>query len=168
MFHKSKRRGTPPAASDLPAVICSHPVLRVNKRTLNRATRPNIEGVDPSTVRINYFKTSEADTIMMDNAITQTAQAAATGSGPFCIYSVATNNCSSFTLAGLLWGNAITSGQAKGLSYWQSTDPNALFGALSGMSLFNIDEFDLMQLQNPPPACVSTDDGLGNTSSTCY
>jgi RHS repeat-associated protein len=127
-----------------------------------------IEGVDPSTVRINYFKTSEADTIMMDNAITQTAQAAATGSGPFCLYSVASNNCSSFTLAGLLWGNAITSAQAKGLSSWQSTDPNALFGGLSGLSLFNIDEFDLMQLQNPPRACVSTDDGLGNTSSTCY
>ena len=113
-----------------------------------------IEGVDPSTVKINYFKTSEADTVMMDNALTQTAQAAATGSGPFCVYSVATNNCGNFTLAGLLWGNAITSTQAKSLSLLQSTDPNALFGGLQGFSFFNI---DFSQIENPP-ACVSTDD----------
>ena len=126
-----------------------------------------IEGVDPSTVRINYFKTSEADTVMMDNSITQTAQAAATGSGPFCLYSLATNNCSSFTIAGLLWGNAITSVQSSGLSRFQSTDPNALFFGLQGFSLFSIDEFDLMQLQNPPrPVCQQTTD-WANTQTSC-
>ena len=29
------------------------------------------------------------------------------------------------------------------------------------------DEFDLMQLQQPQQACVTTDDGLGNVTTTC-
>jgi RHS repeat-associated protein len=78
-----------------------------------------IEGVSPTTVRLNYFKTSDAETAALNQWMQQ--QHSAPGKYKFC-----TKNCANFTANGLVAGHAITQSQANKLSI----DPNRMFGQL--------------------------------------
>jgi len=82
-----------------------------------------IEGVDASTVQINYFKTSDADASLLDTWIAQQHQAASTSNR----YRFCSSNCAKFTLNGLVAGKAITPAQTAGIS----VVPNALFFQLA-------------------------------------
>jgi hypothetical protein len=78
-----------------------------------------IENISPSTVRINYFKTTPHETANLNAWIAQ--QKANAGNYKFC-----TRNCANFTARGLVAGGALTQSQANKLSI----DPNAMFGQL--------------------------------------
>ena len=75
-----------------------------------------IENVSPSTVRINYFKTTPQETANLNAWIDQ--QKANTGR-----YKLCTRNCANFTARGLVAGGALTQSQANKLSI----DPNLMF-----------------------------------------
>lgn len=77
---------------------------------------------DPGTVRMNYFKTSDADTAALDAWIQRMQEASNHGKAPF--YDVAGQNCAAFCIAGLVQANAI---QNKNISLI----PNRLFNLLS-------------------------------------
>jgi RHS repeat-associated protein len=78
------------------------------------------ENVDPSTVRINYFKTTPQETAQLNVWIAQ--QKAKPGRYRFC-----STNCANFTKQALLIGGAITRSQANGLSI----EPNEMFFQLA-------------------------------------
>jgi RHS repeat-associated protein len=81
--------------------------------------------VDPSTVRMNYFKTSAADTLRLHNWI---AAVRARKAPPYAFCT--SSNCAGFTVSGLLAGRAIGLFTASQLSIV----PNILFLELSGLS----------------------------------
>jgi RHS repeat-associated protein len=87
-----------------------------------------IEGQDPSTVRMNYFKTSETETMALDAWIQRNK--AASDRRQAASYDVTRQNCATFCIAGLIQGNAI---ENKGLSL----TPNILFELLSLRSVEN-------------------------------
>ncbi len=86
------------------------------------------EHQDPSTVRMNYFKTSEADTLALDAWIKRIKDASNRRQAP--TYDVTRQNCATFCIVGLIQGNAI---QNRGISLI----PNRLFDLLSGVSTEN-------------------------------
>jgi len=77
------------------------------------------ETVNPSTVRINYFKTTPQETANLNAWIAQ--QKANPGKYKFC-----TRNCANFTARGSVAGGALTQSQANKLSI----DPNSMFNQL--------------------------------------
>lgn len=83
-----------------------------------------IEGQPASTVGFNYFKTSEADSIALDNWM----QEWKTHQAPD--YNVTNQNCATFCIAGLIQGHAI---ENKNISII----PNRLFTLLSGLATEN-------------------------------
>ena len=87
-----------------------------------------IEGEASSTVGLNYFKTSEADSIALDNWMQQMKEASDKGRAPN--YQVNSQNCATFCIAGLLNTHAV---QNKGLSII----PNRLYMILAGLSAEN-------------------------------
>jgi RHS repeat-associated protein len=87
-----------------------------------------IEGQASNTVGFNYFKTSEADSIALDNWMQQMKEASDRGKAPD--YRVNSQNCATFCIAGLLNAHAV---QNKGLSII----PNRLFMILAGLSAEN-------------------------------
>jgi RHS repeat-associated protein len=115
-----------------------------------------IENVDPSTVRLNYFQTSEADTVQLKAWVTQQQQAAAGGTGAFCWYNVLMNNCADFTTIGLFEGGALSLSQINKLGFPR---PNSLFQQLRQ---FENDEFELMDIQKQK-ACVDIGGPGGQT-----
>jgi RHS repeat-associated protein len=78
-----------------------------------------IENVSPTTVRLNYFKTSDVETAALNTWMQQQHDAA--GKYKFC-----TRNCANFTVQGLLAGHALNQSQASTLS----NHPNTLFEQL--------------------------------------
>ena len=78
-----------------------------------------IENVSPSTVRINYFKTTPQETANLNAWIAQ--QKANAGR-----YNLCSRNCANFTARGLVAGGALTQPQANKLSI----DPNSMFQQL--------------------------------------
>lgn len=71
-------------------------------------------GIDTNNVRINYFPTSEADTIQLKNWMQQQHQSP----GKYRVIAVrGRQNCAVFCERGLVAGNAITAKQASGLSF---------------------------------------------------
>ena len=86
------------------------------------------EGQDPSTVRMNYFKTSEADTLALDAWIKRMKDASDRRQAPY--YDVTRQNCATFCIAGLIQGNAIENRNI-------SIIPNRLFDLLSLISTEN-------------------------------
>jgi hypothetical protein len=78
-----------------------------------------IEKAPASTVRLNYFKTSDAETAQLKQWMQQQHDAAGR-------YKLCTRNCANFTVQGLLAGHALTQGQASNLS----NHPNTLFQQL--------------------------------------
>ena len=115
-----------------------------------------IEGQDPSTVRMNYFKTSETDTIALDDWIQRNKEASDRGNAPG--YDVSRQNCTVFCVAGLIQGNAI---QNRSISLI----PNRLFDLLFSRATENYVEGRRTQPREPK-GCVSTSDGFGNKSGT--
>jgi RHS repeat-associated protein len=86
------------------------------------------EGVDPSTVGIDYFKTSDSETANLDQYI-QTRQAAS-NAGKIPNYNVIGNNCANYAMGGLVAGGAVDAWRTNFLSFI----PNTLFDQLSGLS----------------------------------
>jgi RHS repeat-associated protein len=87
-----------------------------------------VEGQATNTVGLNYFKTSEADSIALDNWMKQMKEASDRLRAPD--YRVNSQNCATFCIAGLLNAHAV---QNQGLSII----PNRLFRILSGLSAEN-------------------------------
>jgi RHS repeat-associated protein len=87
-----------------------------------------IEGQDPNTVRMNYFKTSEADTAALTAWIGRIKAASDAGKAPY--YDVSSQNCATFCRAGLIQGNAIRNGN-------HSNRPNSLFDELTAIATEN-------------------------------
>jgi RHS repeat-associated protein len=81
------------------------------------------EGVNPSTVRLNYFKTSESETAALDEYIKQ--KQAKPGR-----YGVCDRNCATFTMGGLMSAGVLQRWQANFISI----DPNSMFKDLSGLA----------------------------------
>jgi len=79
------------------------------------------EGQDPATVRMNYFKTTEAETIALDEMIRRNREASGRGQAPE--YDVTQRNCATFCIAGL-----VQSGVVDGTHL--SLIPNRLFELL--------------------------------------
>lgn len=118
----------------------------------------SIEGVDPNTVSLNYFKTSEADTQTLKSWVAQQRNLVnnlGSGSG-LCWYNVAFSNCADFTVAGLFKGNALSQSQVGSLS--MGFRPNSLYNELRP---FENDEFNLIEPQLKQHWCVSAG---GNTT----
>jgi len=81
------------------------------------------EGVDSKTVRMNYFRTSEAETMALDGWIRQQKKSPGR-------YELCARNCAVFSVRGLEAGGAISPAQARGLSI----DPNLLFWQLGNLA----------------------------------
>jgi hypothetical protein len=121
-----------------------------------------IEKVDPKTVRLNYFQTSEMDTQVLKAWVEQQQRTTAAGTGFFCWYNVAFNNCADFTVAGLFVGKALSQQQVDSLS--MGFRPNSLFNELTA---FQNDEFDLMQIRKQK-FCVTVQDNDGPETTCTY
>jgi RHS repeat-associated protein len=89
------------------------------------------EGQDPSTVRMNYFKTSEADTAALDAWIRRMKDASDAGIAPW--YYANSQNCATFTIAGLIQADAIQNRNV-------SLVPNRLFELLSLLAMQNYEQ----------------------------
>jgi RHS repeat-associated protein len=74
------------------------------------ATSGPEKGQDPSSIRLNYFKTTDAETANLDQWIQQQQDASNRGQSPR--YNVLTNNCTMFCQRGLVAGSAMTQSQA--------------------------------------------------------
>jgi RHS repeat-associated protein len=109
----------------------------------------SIEGVDPATVRVNYFQTGSADTAALNSWINQQQVSARNGTGQYCGYAVAGNNCATFTEQALVAGRAITARQARRLSII----PNSLYGQLFNLANLSFDL--LMHHLNQSRACTT-------------
>ena len=83
-----------------------------------------IEGQNPISVGFNYFKTSEADSIALDNWMQEWKNRQIPD------YQVNTQNCAAFCIAGLIRGGAIGTENLG----WGATIPNRLFMILSGFA----------------------------------
>jgi RHS repeat-associated protein len=87
-------------------------------------------GVDPNTIRVNYFQTSDTDTVALKNWMREQQEAAQRGQGPFAKYRVwGSQNCATFCVRGLVAGNAITNAAASNMSIV----PNGLHWELLGL-----------------------------------
>jgi RHS repeat-associated protein len=84
-----------------------------------------IEGQDPSTVRLNYFKTSSADTATVNAWIARIKAASDAGKAPD--YDVSSQNCATFCRAGLIQGGAIRNGKFSNI-------PNVFFNELRALA----------------------------------
>jgi RHS repeat-associated protein len=98
---------------------------------------------DPSTVRMNFFITSELDTELADAWIQRIKEASDRGRAPWYFFN--SQNCATFTIAGLIQGGAISPNQKISIM------PNHLFDLLSLISTE-----DESQGQRTPTPHVST------------
>ena len=115
------------------------------------------EGTDPNSVRMNYFKTSDADTLALDQWIKRIKDASDQRRAPG--YDVTRQNCASFCIVGLLQANAI---QNKNISLV----PNRLFDLLSGVASANYSNGRVEKIKQPK-ACVETDAPGGGREKVC-
>lgn len=86
------------------------------------------ENVDPSTVGIAYFKTSEAETQMLDQYIQQ--KQADSDAGKIPNYCVKGNNCADYAIQGLVVGGALEKWRVGFLP----PTPNGIFTVLSRLA----------------------------------
>jgi RHS repeat-associated protein len=82
----------------------------------------------PNTVRMNFIETSEADTALLDSWIHRLQEASDSGNAPW--YSVTSQNCATFCIAGLMQSNALQNQKI-------SLIPNKLFDLLSQIATQN-------------------------------
>jgi RHS repeat-associated protein len=85
-----------------------------------------IEGQDPSTIRMNYFKTSGSDTDALNVWIARIKAASDAGKAPD--YDVSSQNCATFCRIGLVQARAIHNIKLSNI-------PNVLFNQLSLLAL---------------------------------
>jgi RHS repeat-associated protein len=112
------------------------------------ATSGPEKGQDPSSIRINYFKTTPEETANLDQWIKQQQDASNRGQSPR--YNVATNNCTMFCQRGLVVAGVLDQNQAN----HASPAPNGFW-------------WQLWELQSRPvKACTSATDSFGNTTGT--
>ena len=95
--------------------------LNAVKQELGTSDLSPEKGQDPSSIRLNYFKTTPQETENLNQWITQ--QQAASDQGKSPRYNVFTNNCADFCLRGLVAGGAIDRPWAQRLT----NEPNALW-----------------------------------------
>jgi len=107
-----------------------------------------LEGVSPITVGFNYFQTSEADSIILDQWLQSWEQRQAPN------YCVTSQNCAATTIAGLIVGNAINT-QKLG---WGALIPNRLFMLLSSLANQNW-TWQGKQLKPHSTYCLKRPDG---------
>jgi hypothetical protein len=69
------------------------------------------KGQDPSSIRLNYFKTTDGETANLDQWIKQQQDASNRGQSPR--YNVLTNNCAMFCTQGLVAGGVLSQSQAN-------------------------------------------------------
>jgi RHS repeat-associated protein len=121
--------------------------LNAIKQELSSSNLSPEQGQDPSSIRLNYFKTTDAETANLDQWIKQQQDASNRGQAPN--YNFLTNNCTMFCQRGLVAGNAITQSQADRYSIV----PNIFF----------------YQLNQEPKATVTTSecDTLPDGSQRC-
>jgi len=86
------------------------------------------ENVDPSTVGILYFKTSEADTRMLDQFILQ--KQSASDKGTIGLYFLKGNNCADYAMQGLVAGGALDKWRVG----FMPATPNDIFSALNRLA----------------------------------
>lgn len=116
------------------------------------ATSGPEKGQDPSSIRLNYFKTTDAETANLDQWIKQ--QQDASNRGQASRYNVLRNNCTMFCQRGLVAGGAISQSQANK----SSIVPNNFFN-----------ELNQLQLQEPKTSVTTTQcDTLPDGSQRCY
>jgi hypothetical protein len=101
--------------------------------SLNALTQAvaQFENVDPSTVGINYFKTSETDTWLLDQYILQQQAASDAGNAP--TYCVKGQNCTDYAVAGLVAGHALESWRVRFMPF----TPNGIFNFFQGLADFS-------------------------------
>jgi RHS repeat-associated protein len=110
------------------------------------------KGQDPSSIKLNYFKTTDEETANLNQWIDQ--QQAASNQGKSSRYNVLTNNCADFCLRGLVAGDALTQSQANHMSFV----PNRLY--------FNLNQ---LQLQEPKASVTTSEcDALPGGGQNCY
>ena len=100
----------------LPTVQFANGLPTDASMTALKGALARIEDVDPSTVRINYFKTTSRETASLNAWIKQ--RQANPGK-----YKLCSRNCATFTARGLVAGGGLTQSQANKLSI----DPNRMF-----------------------------------------
>lgn len=126
--------------------------LNAVKKELGTSDLSPEKGQDPSSIRLNYFKTTDEETTNLDQWIKQ--QQDASNQGESRRYNVVTNNCANFCVSGLVAGSAISQSQANRLSFV----PNTLF-----------DELNQLQLSEPKATVTTTEcDTLPNGTQRCY
>ena len=118
-----------------------------------------VEGQDASTVRLNYFKTSEADSIALKGWIERIHKASKARRAP--AYDVTRQNCATFTICGLVAGNAIRP-DAK-----ISLVPNWLFELLSVPSAENYSHGERSRPKERVPDAESTFKPCGPGNPYC-
>ena len=89
----------------------------------------DLEGQDPNTVGFNYFKTSETDSMLLQDWIERIQKASNEGKAPD--YDVTRSNCTTFCIVGLIAGHAIKPDQSVNLT------PNRLFMILAPLATEN-------------------------------
>jgi RHS repeat-associated protein len=113
-----------------------------------------LEGQDSNTVRMNYFRTSETDTMGLESVIQRLKEASDRGQAGH--YSATSRNCAAYACSALMRGNVIPE-NAK-----ISFVPNDLFGILSLIANENYSNGKRTQPKQPK-ACTSASDDQGNT-----
>jgi RHS repeat-associated protein len=115
----------------------------------------NIEGstIDPSTVGMDYFKTSSAETAALDQYIN--AMQAASNAGKAPTYCVIGSSCRDYALSGLIVGGAVDRWRAPYLSIV----PNTLFLQLQGLDDGNKDPESGHKKNTSPPCLKRRDTG---------
>ncbi len=88
------------------------------------------ENVDPNTVGIDYFQTSETDTVLLDQWIQKKQEESDAGNAK--TYCVEGENCADYALQGLVAGNAIESWRIG----FAPPFPNDIFNFLRGLADF--------------------------------
>ena len=82
----------------------------------------DFEGQSPDTVGFNYFKTTDADSLLLQNWMEEMKAASDARKAPFYAFQV--QNCAVFTLAGLTQAHVLGYGEKVG---WGATIPNRLY-----------------------------------------
>jgi RHS repeat-associated protein len=103
------------------------------------------ENVDPSTIGIDYFKTTEAETTALDQYIQRLQDASDAGKVPR--YCVIESSCRDYALGGLVAGGAIEGWRAPFLS----VVPNTLFLQLQGFADQHVDPEAGAKRRTDPP-----------------
>jgi hypothetical protein len=120
--------------------------LNAVKNELGKSDLSPEKGQDPSSIRLNYFKTTPSETANLDQWIKQQQDASDHGQSPR--YNVETNNCTMFCQRGLVVAAVLDQNQAN----HSSPAPNGFWR-------------QLLELQSRTPcARTGATDSLGNST----